>query len=112
MRKRFLFALAVGVMGPPASAARPTPTPSSLHVSVDPRVELFSIVYRLAGSLGGGASHYGREVESHFGQHRKHPAVGVPLAPWPETLHERWTPARSSLTARTTRRDRRERSPG
>jgi len=127
--KLILFVAVIVAMGPPASAASSAPSTTSLHVSIDPRVELFSIIYRLAGFLYHGedraASHYETEVENHFGRHREHPAVAlairlkenyhvdygvqlslavhvddaanlhlrVPLAPWPETLHERWTPA-------------------
>jgi hypothetical protein len=123
-----LFVAAVVAMGPPVSAAGPAPSPASLQVSIDPRVELFSIIYRLAGfqsyEEGHAASHYEKVVENHFGRYREHPAVSlairlkethnvdygvqlslavhvddaanlqlrVPLDPWPETLHERWTP--------------------
>ncbi|MHC4117082.1 MAG: DUF4932 domain-containing protein [Planctomycetota bacterium] len=123
-----LFVAMVGAIGAPANAAEPAPSPASLQVSIDPRVELFAIIYRLAGYLYHGedhaASHYETEVQEHFGRYREHPVVAlatrlkedrnvdygvqlslavhvddvanlqlrVPLDPWPETLHERWTP--------------------
>ncbi len=53
-------------------AARP------FTVSVDPRVELMSILFRLAGNgeyNQGRVPFYVRDVESHFGRFRDHPAV-------------------------------------
>ena len=123
-----LFVAMVVAIGAPATAAEPAPSSTSLQVSIDPRVELFAIIYRLAGYLDHGGdhavSHYEIEVQNHFGRYREHPAVAlatrlkedrnvdygvqlslavhvddaanlrlrVPLDPWPETLHERWTP--------------------
>ena len=53
-------------------AARP------FTVSVDPRVELMSILFRLAGNgeyNQGRVPSYVQDVESHFGRFRDHPAV-------------------------------------
>ena len=49
-----------------------------IQVSVDPRVELLSIVFRLAGNREyntGRIKSYVHDVEEHFGTHRDHPAV-------------------------------------
>jgi hypothetical protein len=49
-----------------------------LRVVVDPRVELMSIIFRLAGNpeyCQGRIDSYTNEVEKHFGQFRTHPAV-------------------------------------
>ncbi len=73
----------VVAIGPPASAAKAAPSPSSLQVSIDPRVELFAIICRLAGFLaphygeGRAPSRYDTEVENHFGRYREHPAVAL-----------------------------------
>ena len=78
-----LFVAMVVAIGPPASAAEPAPSPASLQVSIDPRVELFAIIYRLAGFLyhgeGHAASHYETEVQNHFGRYREHPAVALAI---------------------------------
>jgi len=63
---------------PPASrpAAQTQPTLSS---HVDPRVELMSIIFRLAGNpeynMDNSASPYADEVEAHFGRFRGHAVV-------------------------------------
>ena len=76
-----LFVATVVAVGAAASAAEPAASPASLQVSIDPRVELFAIIYRLAGYLYHGedhaASHYETEVQNHFGRYRKHPAVAL-----------------------------------
>jgi hypothetical protein len=41
-------------MGPPASAASSAPSPTSVQVNVDPRVELFAIIYRFLPHAGDG----------------------------------------------------------
>lgn len=49
-----------------------------IQVSVDPRVELISIIFRLAGNREYNIDRvksYVRDVEEHFGTHRDHPAV-------------------------------------
>lgn len=57
----------------PACAAE-----ESLRVTVDPRIELMSIMFRLAGNPEynqGRVQSYIRDVESHFGEFRDHEAV-------------------------------------
>lgn len=53
--------------------------PPAIDVRVDPRVELLSIVFRLAGSpeysMPNSISPYSKEVETWFGPFRAHPAV-------------------------------------
>ena len=53
--------------------------PPAVEVRVDPRVELLSIVFRLAGSpeynMPNSASPYAEAVEAHFGKFRDHTAV-------------------------------------
>ncbi len=49
-----------------------------VEVSVDPRVELVSIIFRLAGNPEyneGLSDSYARAVEKHFGPYRNHPAI-------------------------------------
>lgn len=58
---------------PPAGAPRP-----AVSVAVDPRVELVSIIFRLAGNKEynrGRVPGYVKDVEEHFGPHKDHPAV-------------------------------------
>ncbi len=104
------------------SAARP------FTVSVDPRVELMSILFRLAGNpeySQGRVPSYVQDVDNHFGRFHDHPAVQqakklrqtrgisfnapmglavhvtdavsleekIPLAPLPDSMDSRWTPA-------------------
>jgi hypothetical protein len=59
--------------GPPAQA---TPAPRDVAVRVDPRIELLSIVFRLAGNPEynqGKFTSYLDDIERHFGPHRDHP---------------------------------------
>jgi hypothetical protein len=62
-------------------AAKETKTPardSAIRVSVDPRVELICLIFRLAGNpeYGRGALRlYVRDVEKQFGPRRNHPVV-------------------------------------
>ncbi len=61
-----------------AQDAEPTVKKSSLRVVVDPRVELMSIIFRLAGNQEycmGKVDSYTNDVEKHFGEFRSHPAV-------------------------------------
>jgi len=54
------------------------PAASSVEVSVDPRVELFSIIFRLAGHPEynqGRVESYTDDVERHFGSQRDHAVV-------------------------------------
>ncbi len=60
------------------SATTGKQTAPPLTVSVDPRVELMSILFRLAGNPEynqGRVPSYVQDVESHFGRFRDHPAV-------------------------------------
>lgn len=53
-------------------------SPLPLRVAVDPRVELMSIIFRLAGNpeyCSGKVDSYTSDVEKHFGQFPTHPAV-------------------------------------
>lgn len=73
--------LLAGILGVGAAgAAGPTPaTTPRLSVRVDARVELLSIIFRLAGNPeynpGDIRSKYADEVEAHFGRFRDHRAV-------------------------------------
>jgi hypothetical protein len=66
---------------PYRSLAAELPEPAAkmpVEISVDPRVELFSIIFRLAGNPEynqGQSDSYTREVEKYFGAYRNHPAV-------------------------------------
>ena len=65
---------------PPGAAfcAQPEPAKPSLRVVVDPRVELMSIIFRLAGNSEYGQGRvpsYVDDVEAQFGEFRDHPAV-------------------------------------
>ncbi len=58
-------------------AAKPSPTPS-LQVQVDPRVELLSVIFRLAGNPEynqGKVTSYTDDVEKQFGSFRQHAVV-------------------------------------
>ena len=77
-----LAALCLGLpaLVSPATArtAEPEPAAPSLRVVVDPRVELMSIIFRLAGNPEYGKGRvpsYVDDVEAHFGPFRDHPAV-------------------------------------
>ena len=69
----------------PAATPQTTPAPAdprrtgtpSIDVSVDPRIELLTVVQCLAGyeQLGGGGLSYRREVLARFAPWRSHPAV-------------------------------------
>lgn len=54
-------------------------TDTRLEAAVDPRVELLSTVFRLAGhpeyNQPNSASPYAEEVETHFGSHREHAVI-------------------------------------
>lgn len=68
----------IAVQTAPAAASRPA-VAADLIVRVDPRVELLSIVFRLAGNpeynMDNSNSPYAAAVEEHFGTFRDHPAV-------------------------------------
>ena len=62
----------------PAFAADEQPQQTLARVEVDPRVELFSIIFQLAGSneyTQGRVESYTKDVESHFGPFRNHSVV-------------------------------------
>lgn len=61
------------------SAAAPA-NPRSVRVLVDPRVELFSIVFRLAGNpeyRQARVPEYAKEVDAYFGRFRDHRAIAL-----------------------------------
>jgi hypothetical protein len=65
---------------PPAASASTAlaPPPAAVEVRVDPRVELMSIVFRLAeipGYTMGNFASYVEAIGEHFGPHGAHPAV-------------------------------------
>ncbi len=76
----FVFVLILSQYNVAASAesAEATAGQSPLCVVVDPRVELMSIIFRLAGNpeyCQGKVASYTQDVEKHFGEFRTHPAV-------------------------------------
>ena len=61
-----------------AMAAEKQPLPPLVRVAVDPRVELFSIIFRLAEYNEynwGHVESYVKDVDAHFGPFRNHPVV-------------------------------------
>jgi hypothetical protein len=62
-----------------AQSAMAGAQPQAIEVRVDPRVELLSIVFRLAGnpeySMPSAQSPYSEAVEAHFGPFRDHPVI-------------------------------------
>jgi predicted Ser/Thr protein kinase len=69
--------LNAGTHSPPQPAESPASTPP-LRVMVDPRVELISIIFRLAGNPEynqGRVESYTADVKKQFGAFREHPAV-------------------------------------
>jgi hypothetical protein len=68
---------------PPAAAdaavTAPTPAREGLQFTVDRRVELISVLFRLAGNpvWSEGVGSYAREVDAHFGPFKNHPAVAA-----------------------------------
>jgi hypothetical protein len=62
----------------PARGGDASPEKPALKVTVDPRVELMSIIFRLAGNPEynqGRVASYVKAVEKHFGPHREHKVV-------------------------------------
>lgn len=74
-----LVCLLLWTSSPPDPAqAAPATSPPVVTVAVDPRVELLSIIFRLAGHREynqGRVASYVNDVEEHFGRFRNHPAV-------------------------------------
>lgn len=73
-------AVLFGLILPAATVAAPADDrKGAVDVRVDPRVELVSIVFRLAGSdeynMKNSKSPYADDVEAHFGKFRDHPTV-------------------------------------
>ncbi len=61
-------------------AAEPAAEAVPIDVSVDPRVELISIIFRLAGNSEYNQCRvpsYDRDVEQHFGPYKDHPVVQI-----------------------------------
>lgn len=78
----FSAALVLSIAPAGWAAAGPAPAeqkaPPAITVSVDPRVELMAVIFRLAGNKEyseGKVPSYVRDVEEHFGPFKKHPAV-------------------------------------
>ncbi len=72
--------LVLGLIGPGLCPAQTRPAGRSLQIAVDPRVELFSILFRLAGNPEynqGEIQSYVKDVEARFGKYRMHPAVSM-----------------------------------
>jgi hypothetical protein len=83
-KRKFALAIALALLGlsaaPDVSAARSAEISDSgtLRVAVDPRVELFSIIFRLAGNPEYAAKDlkgYVEDVEKTFAPFREHPVV-------------------------------------
>jgi hypothetical protein len=63
---------------PAVASAAPATTRSAIDVAVDPRVELFSLLFKLAGNpeyAQPRVDRYDEDVEDRFGSQRRHPAV-------------------------------------
>ena len=85
MKTRFLIGLlAVALPGASVLAGDTAPPQSSpptappLRIQVDPRVELLSLIFRLAGNpeySQGKVQSYNEDVDKHFNQYRNHDAV-------------------------------------
>jgi hypothetical protein len=73
------LSLTAGLFAAQAPAAKP-PTAPPITVTVDPRVELMSIIFRLAGNgeyNQGKVPSYVQDVDSHFGKFRDHAVVNL-----------------------------------
>lgn len=81
MRPRWLLAvvLVAGCRAEPVKT--PAPPPAGIEVAVDRRVELISILFRLAEAreyrMAAPTLPYGLAVDRHFGRFREHPAVAA-----------------------------------
>jgi hypothetical protein len=71
--------IVLGIRAGASSAQGTEPVPRQLEVRIDPRVELLSIVFRLAGNdeynMENSQSPYSEEVDKAFEPFREHPAV-------------------------------------
>jgi hypothetical protein len=75
MRRRPVLLLALSLVLANDAVAADAP---ALEISVDPRVELMSVIFRLAGSpeyCKGRVASYADDVDAHFGKHRGHAVV-------------------------------------
>ncbi|MFY9344608.1 MAG: DUF4932 domain-containing protein [Planctomycetota bacterium] len=62
----------------PVPAQQPTATAPAIDVRVDPRIELLSVVFRLAGNpeySQGRVKSYTDAVDAHFGEHKNHTVI-------------------------------------
>ena len=76
---RQVLALTIVLWGTVTFADEPT-EPVAVDVRVDARVELFSIIFRLAGNpeyRRGSIESYTKAVDEHFGAHRNHEVVKI-----------------------------------
>lgn len=72
------FAAVVLMISVPAQAAETPSHPSAVRVTVDPRVELLSIIFHLAGSHEYNQQHmesYVKDVDAYFAPYLNHPVV-------------------------------------
>jgi hypothetical protein len=70
----------IGRQQPAAESQAPEPTAAAIpmDVRIDPRVELISIIFRLAGNREYSMCQipsYNRDIEEHFGPYNDHPAI-------------------------------------
>jgi hypothetical protein len=79
IRASLYIGLAVFAASAPAVALAEPPASQPLAACVDPRVELMSLIFRLAGNVEynqpNAKSPYSDEVDAHFGKFRDHPVV-------------------------------------
>ncbi len=77
--KAVVLLLSLALLAFAVAVAREAVEESPIEVRVDPRVELMSIIFRLAGSTEynhpGSRSAYADEVAEHFGKFKDHPVV-------------------------------------
>ena len=79
MSRGIMFGPAAWLLAACAVTAQEQPAPR-VTVTVDPRVELMSVIFRLAGNpeyTQGKVPSYVQDVENHFGQFRDHAAVNL-----------------------------------
>ncbi|MDZ7620050.1 MAG: DUF4932 domain-containing protein [Patescibacteria group bacterium] len=71
--------VAIGLVITSAALAADAPQPA-VRVAVDPRIELFSIIFRLAGNheyCQGRVDSYTKAIDAHFGRFKDHPVVAM-----------------------------------